>query len=81
MDDSSAREDLDEKHEKRREQRIEAIKRWVEYIEEHPPDVGGPQQNSLIDSQLEAARESGISAEQYLRVERATDVRSESDDS
>ena len=63
---SSAREDLDAKHEKRREQRIEAIKRWVEYIEENPPEVWGPQQNALINSQLEAARKSGISAEQYL---------------
>ena len=81
MNDSSAREDLDEKHEKRREQRIEAIKRWVEYIQENPPEVWGPQQNALINSQLEAARKSGISAEQYLRVERASEERSESDNS
>jgi len=41
MNDSNAREHLDAKHERNREQRIEGIKRWVEYIESEPPETWG----------------------------------------
>jgi len=41
--DSNAREHLDAKHERNREQRIESIKRWVEYIKSEPPEKWGPQ--------------------------------------
>lgn len=81
MNDSSARDELDAKHERFRQHRIEAIKRWVEYIRETPPGTWGEQQNSLVDSQLQAARESGVTAEQRLRVERATRERSDDLDS
>jgi hypothetical protein len=47
---------------------MEAIRRWVEFIEEHPPEVWGPQQNRLIESQLQSARESGLDAEHYRRI-------------
>ncbi|WP_136688203.1 hypothetical protein [Halorhabdus amylolytica] len=69
MTDSS--DPLAEKHERNREQRRAEVERWVTYIQENPPDVWGPQLNTLIESQLEAARESGVSAEQRERVEQA----------
>lgn len=39
----------------RREARVRQIKRWVAYIKSNPPDVWGPLQNALVDSQLESA--------------------------
>lgn len=75
MNDSNRRDRLDEKHRRNREQRIESVKRWVQYVKENPAEKWGAQQNMLINSQLEAARESGVSAEQYRRVERAADAR------
>lgn len=62
MSDSNVREHLDAKHEHDREQRIEAIKRWVEYIKSEPPETWGPQQNAVVDGQLEAAQSVGASA-------------------
>jgi hypothetical protein len=56
MSDSNARERLDAKHERNREQRIEGIKRWVEYIESEPPETWGPQQNAVVNDQLDAAQ-------------------------
>lgn len=75
MTDSNARDRLAEKHRKNRQQRIEAVKRWVRYVEENPPEKWGEQQNRVIDSQLRAARESNVPAEQYRRVARAGDAR------
>jgi len=71
MNDSDAREALDAKHDRNREQRLEGIKRWVEYIETHDPSEWGDQQNQLVDSQLESARQSGIDADHRRRVERS----------
>ena len=71
MTDSDIRDQLDEKHERDRKLRLDAIRRWVEFIEEHPPEVWGPQQNRLVESQLQSARESGLDAEHYRRVEAA----------
>lgn len=59
------------KHERNQQQRIDEIKRWVQYVEENPPEVWGKQLNSLVESQLTAARESGVSGEQYERVDAA----------
>lgn len=71
MTDSNGREELDRKRERNREQRIQAVKRWVEYIESHDPEEWGEQQNRLVDSQLESARQSGIDVEHRLRVHNA----------
>lgn len=73
MTDSEELDALAEKHERNRERRIQAVERWVEYIEEHPPEVWGPQQNRLVNSQLESARETGLDAEHYRRVEAASE--------
>ncbi|MFB6233069.1 MAG: hypothetical protein ABEH61_02305 [Haloarculaceae archaeon] len=61
MSDSNARERLDAKHERNRQQRIEGIKRWVEYIESEPPETWGPQQNTVVNDQLDAAQSVGTS--------------------
>lgn len=71
MTDSNARDTLDEKHERNRQQRLQAIKRWVEYIETHDADEWGEQQNHLVNSQLESARQSDIDVDHRQRVERA----------
>ncbi len=56
MSDSNAPEHLDAKHERNREQRIESIKRWVDYIKSEPPEKWGPQQNAVVNDQLNAAQ-------------------------
>lgn len=53
---SNTREDPDATPERDREQRIEAIKRWVAYIESEPPETWGPQLNTLVDNHLHAAQ-------------------------
>jgi hypothetical protein len=62
MTDSDTRERLDAKHERNRKQRIEGIKRWVEYIQSEPPETWGPQQNALINAQLDSAQHVRTSA-------------------
>jgi len=71
MSDSELLDELDEKHERDRERRFERIERWVQFIRENPPEVWGQQQNDLVDSQLKSARESGLDAAHYRRVEEA----------
>lgn len=68
MNDSNGPDNLDAKHERNREQRIEAIKRWVEYIESEPVEVWGPQQNAIVNGQLEAAQSADASVEHRQRV-------------
>lgn len=69
MSDSNAREHLDAKHERNREQRIEGIKRWVEYIESESPETWGPQQNAVVNDQLDAAQCVQTSADHQQHVE------------
>lgn len=71
MSDSNGRDALAEKRERNRELRVEAIKRWVAYIQEHPPETWGEQQNGLVNSQIESARESGLDVEHRRRIEGA----------
>lgn len=71
MDDSKTSEELAAKHEQNRERRVQAVKRWVAYIQEHPTESWGDQQNRLVNSQLESARQSDLDAEHRRRVERA----------
>jgi hypothetical protein len=84
MSDSDAPDNLDAKHERNREQRIEAIKRWVEYIQSEPPEVWGPQQNAVVEDQLDAAQYIQTSASHRQRVEAVAaeilDVTEDSDD-
>jgi hypothetical protein len=71
MNDSNASEELAAKREENRAQRIAAVKRWVAYIESEPPESWGEQQNNLVNSQLESARQSDLDAGHRQRVERA----------
>ena len=68
MTDSNDRDALIAKHERNRERRLEAVKRWVAYIREHPADVWGPQQNRLVNAQLDAAQASDLDIEHRQRV-------------
>jgi len=82
MSDSNAREHLGTKHERNREQRIEGIKRWVEYIESEPPETWGPQQNAVVNDQLEAAKSVGTSAAHQQHVKDvATEIMEVNDES
>lgn len=64
----SERADLEAKHERNRRERLEGVERWAEYIRDHPPEVWGPQQNAVVNAQIESARESGVSAKHRRRV-------------
>lgn len=68
MSDSNEPETLDAKHEHDREKRIQAIKRWVEYIRAEPPETWGPQQNAVVNDQLTAAQsvETTATHQQYV---------------
>ena len=74
MSDSNAPDHLNAKHERNREQRIEGIKRWVEYIKSEPPEKWGPQQNAVVNDQLDAAQSLQTSASHQQHVK---DVASE----
>ena len=77
MTDSDKREALAEKHERNREQRLEQIKQWATYLRSEPPEKWGPQLNSLVDSQLEAARNTELSTEQRERIGRISRTHTE----
>ena len=68
MSDSNQFDRLASKQEQNREDRLEGIRRWVEYIQEQPPEEWGAQQNRLINTQLESAREAGLPVDHEQRV-------------
>lgn len=77
MSDSPNFEALDEKHERNREERLEGVVRWAEYVKANPPEVWGPQQNEVVNSQIESAQATGLPAKHKQRIrafaESATD--------
>jgi len=82
MNDSNAPEHLDAKHERNRQQRIEGIKRWVEYIKSEPPETWGPQQNAVVNHQLDAARSVQTSASHQQHIKDvASEIRAVSEES
>lgn len=85
MSDSNAPDSLDAKHEQNRQERIEAVKRWVEYIKSEPPEKWGPQQNTVVNDQLEAAQsvQTSASHQQHVKdvAKEIADVRDNSDES
>ena len=68
MNDSNGPEEGGAKHERDHEQRIEGIKRWIKYIKSTPPETWGPQQNAVVDGQLDAARSVQDSADHRQHV-------------
>lgn len=69
MNDSNGPEERGAKRDRDHEQRIEGIKRWVEYIKSTPPETWGPQQNAVVDGQLDASRSVHQSASRQQHVE------------
>lgn len=69
MTNSNVPEHLDAKTDRNREQRIEGVKRWVEYIKAEPPETWGPQQNAVVNDQLDAAEDvrTSVSHMQHVR--------------
>ncbi|WP_081655651.1 hypothetical protein [Halopiger goleimassiliensis] len=59
---------LDAKHERNRERRLEAVVRWAECVKEEPPEVWGPQQNAVVNAQIESAQATGLDADHHKRV-------------
>ena len=53
--------------------RYEQVIRWVEYITEHPPEVWGPQQNAVVNGQIESARAVEVSAEEKQAIREFAD--------
>ncbi|QKY16090.1 hypothetical protein [Halorubrum sp. CBA1229] len=63
--------------------RYEQVIRWAEYIKEQPPEVWGPQQNAVVNGQIESAQAVDVSvddkkrirefAQETLRAERESD--------
>lgn len=51
-----------------REPRFESVVRWVEYMRKHPPEVWGPQQNAVVNGQLESADLLDRTAEEERRI-------------
>ena len=48
--------------------RYEQVIRWAEYIKEQPPEVWGPQQNAVVNGQIESAQAVDVSVEDRMRI-------------
>jgi hypothetical protein len=48
--------------------RYDQVIRWAEYIKEHPPEVWGPQQNAVVNGQVDSAQAVDVSAEDRKRI-------------
>jgi hypothetical protein len=82
MSDPNAPDNLDAKHEQNRQQRIKAVKQWVEYIKSEPAEKWGAQQNTIVNDQLEAAQSVQTSAAHQQHVKAvAEEIREAGDDS
>lgn len=53
--------------------RYEQVIRWAEYVNTHPPEVWGPQQNAVVNGQLESAQAVDVSAEDRTRIREFAD--------
>ena len=51
-----------------REPRFDAVVRWAEYIQENPPEVWGPQQNAVVNEQIDSAAVVDRSAEERQKT-------------
>jgi len=48
--------------------RYEQVIRWAEYVKEQPPEVWGPQQNAVVNGQIESVQAVDVSAEDKKRI-------------
>ena len=53
--------------------RYEQVIRWAECIKEQPPEVWGPQQNAVVNGQIESAQAVDVSAEDRKRIREFAD--------
>ncbi|RLM71409.1 hypothetical protein DVK05_01195 [Halorubrum sp. Atlit-8R] len=53
--------------------RYEQVIRWAEYINTQPPEVWGPQQNAVVNGQIESAQAVDMSAEEKKRIREFAD--------
>lgn len=60
-------------HEPRRKPRFDSVTRWVEYIRAQPPEVWGPQQNAVVNGQLDSAQQLDRTVEQERRIREFAD--------
>lgn len=51
-----------------REDRMNFVEYWVEYVRTHPDEVWSKQQKILIDSQIKNARHYKLTPKQYLEI-------------
>jgi len=51
----------------------ELVMQWAEYIKAQPPEVWGPQQNAVVNGQIESAQAVDVSAEDRKRIREFAD--------
>ena len=56
-----------------REPRFEAVVRWAEHIQENPPEVWGPQQNAVVNAQIDSAATVERTPEDIERIQAFAD--------
>jgi hypothetical protein len=56
-----------------RSPRYDQVRRWAAYIKSHPPEVWGPQQNAVVNGQLESAQAVDVSADERAKVRESAD--------
>ncbi|WP_198951471.1 hypothetical protein [Halorubrum salipaludis] len=54
--------------------RYDQVIRWAEYITNQPPEVWGPQQNAVVNGQVDSARAVDVSAEDRKRIRAFADA-------
>ncbi|GAA0536386.1 hypothetical protein ABNG02_11855 [Halorubrum ejinorense] len=54
--------------------RYEQVVRWAEYVKDTPAAVWGPQQNAVVNGQVDSARVADVSAEDRKRVRAFADA-------
>ena len=55
-----------------KEDRINFVEYWANYVKNHSDKVWSKQQNILINSQIKNARNSKLSKEDYLNIKKKT---------
>ncbi|HLC65181.1 MAG TPA: hypothetical protein VJI46_03600 [Candidatus Nanoarchaeia archaeon] len=51
-----------------REERMNFVEYWVEYVRTHPDKVWSEQQNILINSAIQSARHIKLTPREYLKI-------------
>ena len=51
-----------------KEDRMNFVKYWADYVRKNPDKIWSRQQNILINSQIKSARENKLSKEIYLKI-------------